>query len=233
MFHVTAVVLAAGAGRRLAAGVPKSYLPIAGRALVLRTLDRVFSARSVETVVLVVAAAELGRCESLLRADPALKDRRWILQAGGETRQRSAGLGLKRLDADCDIVVMHDAARPFVSGGLIDRCVETAAEKGAVVVGLPARNTIKRVSAEHLVEATLERSELWEIQTPQVFERELITAAHEKAEQEGLHATDDAVVVERMGFPVFVLEGEPMNIKITVPEDVWWAEMLIRERRVP
>ena len=217
----------------MAAGFPKSYLPIAGRALVLRTLDRMFSARSVETVVLVVAAADLERCESLLRADPALQDRRWILQAGGETRQRSARLGLKRLDSDCDIVIIHDAARPFVSGGLIDHCVEAAAAKGAVVVGLPARDTIKRVSAERWVQATLERNELWEIQTPQVFKRELIIAAHEKAEQDGLQATDDAVVVERMGVPVYVLEGERMNIKITVPDDVWWAEMLIRERRIP
>jgi 2-C-methyl-D-erythritol 4-phosphate cytidylyltransferase len=233
MSCVTAIVLAAGEGRRLAAGFPKSYLSIAGRALVLRTLDRMFSARSIETVVLVVAAAELGRCESLLRADPALKDRRWILQAGGDTRQQSARLGLKRLDKDCDIVMIHDAARPFVSGGLIDRCVESAAAKGAVVVGLPSRDTIKTVSAERWVQATLERNELWEIQTPQVFKRELIIAAHEKAEQEGLEATDDAVVVERMGVPVYVLEGERMNIKITVPEDVWWAEMLIRERRIP
>jgi 2-C-methyl-D-erythritol 4-phosphate cytidylyltransferase len=128
--------------------------------------------------------------------------------------------------------MIHDAARPFVSGSLIDRCVESAAAKGAVVVGLPSRDTIKTVSAERWIQATLERNELWEIQTPQVFKRELIIAAHEKAEREGLQATDDAVVVERMGVPVYVLEGERMNIKITVPEDVWWAEMLIRERRV-
>jgi 2-C-methyl-D-erythritol 4-phosphate cytidylyltransferase len=233
MSHVTAIVLAAGEGRRLAAGFSKSYLPIAGRPLLLRTLDRVFTARTVETVVIVVAAGELEACESLLRADPALKDRRWLLQVGGETRQQSARRGLERLESGCDIVIIHDGARPFVSAGLIDRCVETAAAKGAVVVGLPVRDTIKTVSSDHWILSTPERSTLWEIQTPQVFNRELIVAAHERAELEGIQVTDDAMVVERIGTPVYVLEGERTNFKITVPEDIWLAEILIREGRLP
>ena len=233
MSHATAIVLAAGEGRRLAAGFAKSYLPIAGRPLVLRTLDRVFAARAVETVVLVVAAAELEQCESMLRADPALKDRHWFLQAGGATRQQSARSGLDRVGPDCDIVIFHDGARPFVSPGLIDRCVEAAAEKGAVVVGLPVRDTIKTVSSDHWIQSTPERNALWEIQTPQAFKRELIAAAHERAERERVQVTDDAMVVERAGIPVYVLQGEWTNVKITVPEDVWLAEILIREGRVP
>jgi 2-C-methyl-D-erythritol 4-phosphate cytidylyltransferase len=233
MSHVTAIVLAAGEGRRMAAGNSKSYLPIAGRPLVLRTLDRVFSAQAVEAVVLVVGAGELERCESMLRADSALKDRHWLLQVGGATRQQSARRGLERVESDCDIVIIHDGARPFVSARLIDRCVETAADKGAVVAGLPVRDTIKTVSSDHWIESTPNRSALWEIQTPQAFKRGLIIAAHEWAERQGIQVTDDATVVERIGTPVYVLEGERTNFKITVPEDVWLAEMLIRDGRLP
>lgn len=217
----------------MAAGSSKSYLPIAGRPLVLRTLDRVFAAQPVETVVLVVGAGHIERCESMLRADPVLKDRHWLLQVGGATRQQSARRGLERVQPDCDIVVIHDGARPFVSARLLERCVETAVEKAAVVVGLPVRDTIKTVSSDHWIESTPERSALWEIQTPQAFQRELIVAAHEWAARQGIQVTDDAMVVERSGTPVYVLEGERTNFKITVPEDVWLAEMIIREGRLP
>ncbi len=230
--NATAIVLAAGEGRRIGGDTRKSYLPIAGRPLVLRTLDRMFSAPSIETVVLVVAAGEMARCESMLRSDAALKNRRWFLQAGGATRRQSAKRGLERIGSDTGVVVIHDGARPFVSAGLIGRCVEAAVEKQAVVVGLPVRDTIKAVSPEHWVQATRERSTLWEIQTPQAFERNLIVAAHEQAERDGAEVTDDAMVVERTGAPVYVLEGERTNFKITVPEDLWLAEMLIREGRV-
>lgn len=232
MKRATAVVLAAGQGRRLGSDTPKTYLPIAGRPLVLRTLDRIFSAASVEEVILVVAADQIARCAQMLRADPALRDRAWLLQSGGATRQQSARCGLGRVGAQADIVVIHDGARPFVSPGLIDRCVDAAAEKQAVVVGLPVRDTIKVVAPDGWIQSTPERSALWEIQTPQVFERELIVSAHQWAEREGVEVTDDATIVERSGTPVYVLEGERTNFKITQAEDVWLAETLLREGRV-
>jgi 2-C-methyl-D-erythritol 4-phosphate cytidylyltransferase len=230
--HTTAIVLAAGAGRRIGGNTAKVFLPLAGRPLLLRTLDRVFSARSIEQVVLVVAASEVARCETLLRADTALHGRPWLLQIGGATRQQSAKRGLEKVRSDIDIVMIHDGARPLVSSNLIDRCVEAAADKGAVVAGLPVRDTIKMVSEDRRIQSTPERSALWEIQTPQVFKRELIVDAHERAEREGVDVTDDAMLVERLGTPVFILDGERTNFKITVPEDVWLAESLIREGRV-
>jgi 2-C-methyl-D-erythritol 4-phosphate cytidylyltransferase len=231
--HVTAIVVAAGAGRRIGGAIPKTYLPIAGRPLVLRTMDRMFSARSVERVVLVVAADEMERCAALLRGDAALRDRPFVLQTGGATRQQSAKRGLEKLGADTDVVIIHDGARPFVSAALIDGCVNAAAEKGAVVVGLPVRDTIKVVGDGRRIQNTPERSSLWEIQTPQVFQTALIVAAHDQAERDGVEATDDAMVVERFGQPVFILDGERTNIKITLPEDIWLAEAMIREGRVP
>jgi len=231
--HVTAIVLAAGAGRRIGADISKTYLSIAGRALVLRVLDRMFAAKAVEEVILVVAENDLARCDALLRGDGALCNRPWVLQSGGPTRQQSARRGLEKVSALADIVVIHDGARPFVSAALIERLVEAAVEKGAVVAGLPVRDTIKVVGSGGLIQSTPDRRSLWEIQTPQVFRRELIVAAHEAAQKSEIEATDDAMVVERFGKPVFVLAGERSNIKITLPEDVWLAEMMIREGRVP
>lgn len=230
--RVNAIVLAAGEGRRLDGAVPKAFAPIAGRPLVLRTLERILSVPVIERVTLVVAAAQLERCEALLKSDPTLRDRPWCLQVGGPTRQQSAKRGLERAGADSDLILIHDAARPFVSAELIVRCIEAAIRHGAAVPGLPAHNTIKVVAQDRWVERTLERASLWEIQTPQVFRRELIVAAHENAANAGLDVSDDALAVERYGKPVFVVEGERLNFKITVAEDLWLAEVLLREGRI-
>ena len=229
----TAIVVAAGVGRRIGAQVSKTYLPVGGRPLVLRTLDRLFSSTTVEKVILVVAAHEMEHCAELLRGDSALRGRAVIMQTGGETRQQSVKRGLAKVEAETDIVLIHDGARPFVSPGLIDRSVQAASEKGAVVVGLPVRDTIKFVGTDRLIQSTLDRSLLWEIQTPQVFQRQLIVAAHEQAERDAIEVTDDATVVERLGVPVFVIEGERTNLKLTWPEDIWLAEVMIREGRIP
>jgi 2-C-methyl-D-erythritol 4-phosphate cytidylyltransferase len=196
---VTAVIVAAGEGLRIGDNVPKPYLPLVGRAMLLRTLDRFFSAQSIGKIVLVIAASELSRCERMLRGDSALGRRPWVLQSGGATRQQSVRAGLEKIHGDTDIVVIHDGARPFVSPALIERCIESADRNGAVVVGLPARDTIKIVSDDHRVLSTPDRKALWEIQTPQAFRRKLIVEAHDWAVREGFEATDDAMLVEQMG----------------------------------
>lgn len=232
MNPVTAIVLAAGEGRRMGAALSKGYLSLAGRALVLRALDRMFASPRIESVILVVSAADFDRCQTLLSSDPALKDRAWSLQTGGATRQESARRGLEKITGVAELIAIHDAARPFVSIELIERCADAAAAHGAAVPGLPARDTVKIVSPERWIETTPDRSRLWEIQTPQVFARDLIVAAHAKAAQDRIECTDDAMVVERFGRPVFVVEGEITNIKITVPEDLWFAEALLQQGRI-
>lgn len=231
--HVAAVVVAAGASQRIGGETPKIYLPLAGRPMLLRTLDRVFATKSVEEAVVVVAANDISRCAEMLRNDAAMRGRSFRLQIGGATRQQSVQRGLQAITRETEIVVIHDGARPFVSAALIDRCVESAAEKGAVVVGLPVRDTIKVVGEGQWIQTTPDRRTLWEIQTPQVFQKDLIVAAHARAEGDGIEATDDAMVVERFGKPVFVIEGEKTNLKITLPEDIWLAGVMIREGRVP
>jgi 2-C-methyl-D-erythritol 4-phosphate cytidylyltransferase len=232
MSHITAIIVAAGEGRRIGGEVPKTYLPVCGRPMVLRTLDQFFSAQAIEEVVLVIAADEFLRCETMLRDDSGLANRPWILQSGGPTRQQSVKKGLEKIGSDTDIVVIHDGARPFVSPALIDRCVQATRDKGAVVVGVPVRDTIKIVSNDRWVQTTLSRSSLWAIQTPQVFRKQWIVEAHDRAAREAFEATDDAMLVERIGKPVFVVDGESTNIKITTPEDVWFAEALLREKRI-
>src|SRR5215831_7355648 len=229
--HVTAIVVAAGEGRRIGGKLSKPYRLIAGRAMVLHTLDRCFEARSVDEVILVVAANELARCEALLNADPKLRQRPWRLEKGGDTRQESVLCGLKATKPETEIVVIHDGARPLVSPVLIDRCVEVARQEGAAIAGVPARDTIKIVSEDRQVQATPDRNSLWEIQTPQVFRKDLLIEGHERALREGLSATDDAMLIERMGKPVFVVEGERSNLKITLPEDILLAEALFQSSR--
>jgi 2-C-methyl-D-erythritol 4-phosphate cytidylyltransferase len=233
MTRAIAVVLAAGQGRRLGGVTPKPLVPICGRPLVLRTLDRIFAANVIEQVVLVVPTDQISRCESLLRSDEALHDRPWVLQPGGATRQQSSSFGLRRVPVESEIVMIHDGARPFVSAGLIERAVQAAAERQAVVAGLPVRDTIKVVSRDGWVQSTLERSTLWEIQTPQAFNRSLIDRAHRAAEGDPTEATDDAMLVERLGVPVYVVPGERSNLKITAPEDVLVAEALLRQWGLP
>ena len=230
--HVTAIIVAAGEGKRMGGAISKTFLPIACRPLVLRTLDRFFSARCVQKVILVVSSKELRNSQTLIQNDPDLCQRSWVLQAGGASRQESVRLGLEALDSDCEIVAIHDGARPLVSSSLIDRCVNEADRVGAVVMGVPVRDTIKVVSEEHWVQATLARNTLWEIQTPQVFRKEVIMEAHDRGVRQAIEATDDAMLVERIGKPVFLIEGERTNIKITVPEDVLLAEALLRDGRI-
>jgi 2-C-methyl-D-erythritol 4-phosphate cytidylyltransferase len=231
--RVTAVIVGAGEGTRMRGSVPKSYLSLGGRPLLCWALDRFVFSPSIGQIVVVVAARELERCRAMLKADSNLAERPWILQSGGATRQESVRKGLAKIGSDCEIVAIHDAARPFVSSSLIDRCVHVANEKGAAVAALPASDTIKIVSSERKIESTPDRDSLWEVQTPQVFRREWIVAAHAWAAAEGVNATDDATLVERTGKAVYVVDGESTNIKITLAQDLVIAEALLREGLVP
>jgi 2-C-methyl-D-erythritol 4-phosphate cytidylyltransferase len=230
--RAAAVIVAAGEGSRRQGGAPKAYVPIAGRPLILHTLDRFRAAATIASVVLVINERDLEQCEAIFRTEESGRAFPWIIQAGGASRQESVSRGLQKVALESDVVVIHDGARPFVSSSLIDRCVHEARSRGAVVTGLPARDTIKIVSLTREVQSTPPRDALWEIQTPQAFQRELIVRAHAWATENGVYGTDDATLVERMRKPVYVLDGERTNIKITVPDDLLLAETLIRERRV-
>jgi len=230
--RVNAVIVAAGKGRRMGDDIAKPFLLVGNRPVILHTLGRFAETQTVRRVIVVAAEKELSRYQDLIGSDSQLSCLQCIFQPGGLRRQDSVAQGLARLDPDCEVVVIHDGVRPFVSPQLIDRCVEAAFREGAVVVGVPVRSTIKIVSPDRHIRQTLPRGSLWEIQTPQVFRIEIIREAYARAAREGTEATDDAMLVELLGKSVTLLEGHPTNIKITVPEDLLLAEALLREGRV-
>ncbi len=231
--RVNALIVAAGQGKRIGGEISKPFLPVGNRPLILHTLSRFAESQTVRKVVLLTAGKEVSRCRDLIRSDSQLSCLECILHSGGPRRQDSVRRGLAQLDEDCEVVVIHDGVRPFVSSRLIDRCVEVAFKEGAVVVGVPVRDTIKVISADRRVRKTPTRDSLWEIQTPQVFRIEIIREAYDQAARQGTEATDDAMLVERLGKSVTLLEGQTTNIKITMPEDLLFAEALLREGRVP
>jgi len=230
--RVNGVIVAAGEGKRTGKDTPKTFLPLAGRPMILHTLSRFASCEKVRKVVLVTPESEVLRCQGLIRSDNRFRSLQCVVKPGGSRRQDSVWRGLEGLDTDCEVVVIHDGARPFVSSGLIDQCVEKAFTEGAVVVGLPVRDTIKVVVASQRVSETPPRGSLWEIQTPQVFRVELIREAYLRAARDGIEATDDAMLVERLGATVSVLEGERTNIKITFLEDFLFGEALLSDGRI-
>ena len=223
--RVNAIILAAGRGTRMGGHGSKVLLPVAGRALILHTLARFGSSREVGRAVLVVPPGEAHVFEALLKGSPVdgLEVR---VRAGGARRQDSVRAGLEALDPDCELVVVHDGARPFAAADLIDLCVRESRRDRSVTAAVPARNTIKTVFDGRVTE-TLPRSRLWEIQTPQAFSARALRDAYALAEAEGVEATDDAMLVERMGAPVWVVEGSTVNLKVTYPEDVLFAEALV------
>jgi 2-C-methyl-D-erythritol 4-phosphate cytidylyltransferase/2-C-methyl-D-erythritol 2,4-cyclodiphosphate synthase len=181
----------------------------------------------IEDIILVVAAEDVERARRLL----AKRRKSERVVAGGESRQDSVGAALGEVGASSDLVVVHDAARPFVKPGLIRSCLQAAAKHGAAVAAVPATDTVKQVGPEGEVRGTLDRSQLWLVQTPQAFRTKLLMRAYEEAKAAGVTGTDDASLVERLGHGVQVVLGDPENIKITWPEDVRRSEQLLSHRQ--
>ena len=227
--HVNAVIVAAGKGCRMRHDRPKQFLPLAGRPLLLRTLDRFARVDVIRRVVVITSAADRAECRALLDADGPRTTPAVVVE-GGARRQDSVRCGLAALDAACDIVVIHDAARPFVNVETIAHSIRAAAETGAALVATPARDTLKRVGLDATVSATLSRQDVWLAQTPQTFQVDLIREAHRRAQEQGVTATDDAGLVERLGRPVRVVPGDALNFKITTRDDLILAEALLRTR---
>ena len=226
--RVNAVIVAAGKGERMATLLPKPFLPVAGVPLLIHTLRSLARSALITKMIVVVAPEREVFCRDLLDSYGPF-DMPLRLVQGGLERQDSVRLGLAALDPDCEIVVIHDAARPLVTAEIIDRSVTAAAETGGALVAVPARDTLKRVGRDGVVVETVPRQELWLAQTPQTFQVPLIREAHARALTEGVLATDDAALVERMGGKVQVVLGDARNFKITTPEDLRLAEVLLQQ----
>ena len=216
MPSIAVVVPAGGIGTRLGRHTPKQFLRLGGAAILTRTLAHFLRHRGVRAIVVAAPAEHLERTRRLVGRSgrPPV-----TVVAGGATRQESVWQALRAAPDDVDLVLVHDAVRPFIDRRLIDSVVAAAVAEGAAICALPIAETVKRVRG-HLVETTLDRAGLWAVQTPQAFRAALLREAHDKARREGVVATDDAMLVEWLGLPVRVVPGLAGNVKITTPADL-------------
>lgn len=222
--RIGAVVPGAGKSQRLGGG-DKLFRPILGRPLLAWTLEGLHSSPLVDEIVLVLNEDNLDKGKALVRQDNLHKVRSICL--GGERRQDSVVKGLNSL-SPCRWVIIHDAARPCITPDLIARGLEAVRTAKAVVAAVPAIDTIKLVSPGGLVETTPERHRLWQIQTPQIFDYELIMRAYKEVTGD---VTDDASAVEKLGHPVRIFPGSYENIKVTYELDFLLVEAILRQRR--
>lgn len=223
------LILAAGLGRRMGAAVNKQYLNILGKPVLARTIARFLASPALKDaeILVVINTDERDLFERDIRAPYGL-DVRTV--TGGATRQISAYNGLRALSPDTRYVLIHDGARPFVSEAVIADCLEKTKRCGAAVAALPAVNTIKAAPDGKFIAYTPERSALYEAQTPQGFECAALMRANAQALEDGFAATDDASLIEHAGGRVALSRGDRCNIKITVPEDLLFAEALARQQ---
>jgi 2-C-methyl-D-erythritol 4-phosphate cytidylyltransferase len=220
---ITALIVAAGQGRRMGGDRRKQYLELAGRPIVVHCLETFASVTCIDTIIMAVPADEIDFCRNQIL--PLVKSsKEMILVAGGERRQDSVYNGLRAIEDAEGIVLIHDGARPLVTARLIEACIDGARQWRACVPGLVPVDTLKRIDAHDVIAETIPRESLRMVQTPQAFKVGLIRKAHEQARQLGRQATDDATLLEFCGEPVHVIPGEITNLKITTPEDLVLAE---------
>ncbi|MFD0675033.1 2-C-methyl-D-erythritol 4-phosphate cytidylyltransferase [Cohnella sp. GCM10027633] len=221
-----AVVVAAGRGTRMGSADNKIYLPLGGRPVLAHALAAFESCAAVSSVAIVVAPGEESRIEAIVR--DGLFAKVGAIVRGGAERQDSVYIGLSALRTEG--VLIHDAARPLVTPEQIEACCRSAEEHGASALAVPVKDTIKVSDGAGYIVATPERSTLWGVQTPQAFRREELMEAHRLARAEGAAATDDAMLLERLGRKVAIVNGDYSNLKITTPEDLPIAELLLSRR---
>jgi 2-C-methyl-D-erythritol 4-phosphate cytidylyltransferase len=221
------VIPAAGQGKRMNAGKNKLFIELAGKPLIAYTLQVFESDPNCGGIVLSINPAEEVLFQSIINKYRLKKVKKLV--PGGNERQQSVFNGIKHADDD-SIVLVHDGARPFIGHELIEELVHAASRHGGAIVAVPVKDTIKKAKNKVVVE-TVERSSLWAVQTPQAFRVSTLLKAHEKAEKEHFLGTDDASLMERIGETVMIIEGNYDNIKITTPEDLYFAEAILHKNR--
>jgi len=226
--RVGVVIPAAGQGRRMGAPVNKLFLELGGLPVLAWALRMFEASFYVDEIVVVGAPEDLPKIQELIDKHRVAKIS--ALPPGGACRQESVLAGVRALSPATQRVVVHDGARPLLTLTAFHRFLEAAAVFPAAVMAVPVKDTIKEVDADECVTRTLVRENLRAVQTPQIFDRCLLLAAHEHALSRGFWATDDASLVEFYGEAVRVIAGDPQNIKVTTPEDLWLAEQILLHR---
>ncbi len=228
-----AILAAGGLGLRMGTSRPKQLLSLAGEPMLMHSCRALLAVPELETIVVVAAAAYIEQCRQCCTTFLGKEQlARLLFTPGGRTRQDSVRAGLAQLSPALSLVLVHDAARPLAQPELVFRCLQAAARHGAAISAVPVSDTLKSVdTASGIVQATVDRSRLWQAQTPQAVQRHLLLQAYEQADADGFQGTDEASVLEHAGIVVQVVQGSPQNMKITGPEDLPLAESLLRTRK--
>lgn len=228
--RVCAIIAAAGKGRRMESKVEKQYLMLKDKPLLVHTLEVFSCCDAVDDIVIVTGSDHVKYCEKDIVSKYNIK-KVLNITAGGKERQESVKNGLEVIKEFCDIVIIHDGARPFVTSEIINRSIANAYEFGAAACAVLVKDTIKMSDDNGFVAKTLDRSKLYAIQTPQSFMFDIIYDAHKKAEDTGFIGTDDTVLAEMCGRRVKLFEGSYENIKVTTREDLYFGEAIIDSRK--
>lgn len=218
----SAIVVAAGKGERMKSEVKKQFLPLMGRPVLAHTLEAIGKSEWIKEILLIVSEEDIVTAKDIVLSSDCDKVKSII--AGGKSRAESVSKGLSELSSDCEIVLIHDGVRPCIRTSLIDNCIENAIKYGASALGVKPKNTIKKVAKNGFIEATVDREELVEIQTPQCFQKEIIQKAYENFDPS---ATDDCALVEKTGVKIHVTEGSYANLKLTTREDLLLLSALL------
>lgn len=235
MTQIAAILPAAGLGTRMGSEVPKQFLELDGVPIVLLTLRRLASCAAVAEIFIATRAEEAESLEQRLSKEKLSVPVQVV--KGGETRQQSVANALAKVSDDVELVLVHDAVRPLVTCEQVRRVIEEARARGAAILGVPAIDTIKEVRRSSLpqdvalISATIPREKIVLAQTPQGFQTKLLKQAFARAEEDGVTASDEAALVERLGHDVFVVQGSERNIKITKPADMELARFYLSQEK--
>ncbi len=222
------IIPAAGSGTRLGSRLPKPFIEIGGKSILERTISRFLKIDCLRQVIVVASPEYIPTLEQMFSSfsNSAIE---FTVVEGGSERQYSISNALKMVQREIELVAVHDAVRPFVMVENILECVSVARKVGGAVLGVPVKDTIKKANSEGVILETPNRAQLWQAQTPQIFQKALLNKAYDVATKDGFLGTDDASLVEYIGGIVKMVEGDHSNLKITYPIDLKIAELLIKE----
>jgi len=229
MSKVTALIPAAGMGRRMGKTVAKQFLPLGGKPMLAHTLLAFQRTPEIDEIIPILSEEDMESClRDVIERYRITKVK--TLVVGGKERQDSVFHGLQKIGKETGVVIIHDGVRPFVTPEMIREASGLANKGECIAMGVPIKDTIKEVDDNKIVRRTLERGRLWAIQTPQAFPVKVLKHAYEASQKHKIFGTDDATLVERAGGTVRVIMGSYENIKITTPEDLILAEEILRRR---
>ena len=221
-----AIIAAGGVGKRMSMDRPKQYLDLLGGPIICHTLERFTHTPDITKVIIVLPPADVKMFELEILKCYFQDLQNCEVTAGGEKRQDSVSNGLKLVPDDYDVVLVHDACRPFITARLIEESIKIAWKEGAAIVAAPLKETVKKTNSDGYIDETLDRDVLWGAQTPQAFRLALLREAMDAAYRDRFWGTDEAILVERLGLKVKLIKGDSRNIKITTPEDLVMAKAI-------